>query len=90
MIPMIIQNLPPQANLSAFSMWIIIGLFVSLIDFQINYILKGILISFLVLTPSAILIGWDSPESLIPITIMTLILGCLVGIVYNFLIKKFF
>ena len=37
-------------------------------------------IAFLVLLPSAILIGWQEPVALIPITIMTLILGSLLGI----------
>ncbi len=45
--------------------------------------LKGILISFLLLTPSAVIIGWQQPTSLIPIFIMTLILGSLLGYSIN-------
>ena len=74
-IPMIIQKLTWDANLSAFSMWVIVGLIISSIDFKINSILKGILISFMILLPSAILIAWKEPFSMIPISIMTLILG---------------
>mgnify|MGYP001342177178 FL=1 len=83
-IPMIIKKLTWDANISAFLMWVIVGFFVATIDINMNPILKGILIAFLVLTPCAILIGWKEPKSLIPIFVMTLILGGLLG----FLIPK--
>lgn len=79
MIPMIIQKLTWDANISALTMWIVVGFFISTIDLKLNSIIKGILISFLVLLPSAILIGWNEPFSLIPIAIMTTILGGLLG-----------
>jgi len=78
-IPMIIQKLTWDANISAFTMWVIIGFLISIVDLNINSIVKGILIAFLVLLPSAILIGWKEPISLIPISIMTIILGGLLG-----------
>ena len=74
-IPMILQKLTWDANLSAFSMWIIVGLIISSIDFKIPPIVKGIFVSFMILIPSAILIAWKQPFTLIPIAIMTLILG---------------
>ncbi len=49
-----------------------------------NLKLKGILISFLLLIPCAFIIGWKEPISLLPIAIMTLIIGALLG----FLIEK--
>ncbi len=78
-IPMIIQKLTWDANISAFSMWIVIGFLLSIIDLKMNAIIKGILISFLVLLPSSILIGWKQPFALIPIALMTSILGGLLG-----------
>jgi len=78
-IPMIFQKLTWDANLSAFLMWIIAGFMVSTSSLKINRVLKGILISFLLLTPSAVIIGWSQPISLIPIFIMTLILGGFLG-----------
>lgn len=78
-IPMIIQDLTWDANLSAFTMWIVIGFFIASVDLKINSILKGIIIAFLVLLPSAFIIGWHEPVSLIPIAIMTIILGGLLG-----------
>ncbi|HEY5592517.1 MAG TPA: hypothetical protein VIK55_16060 [Paludibacter sp.] len=78
-IPMILQKLTWDANISALSMWVVAGLLISTIDWRINSIVKGILISFLVLVPSAILIAWKEPISLIPIATMTIILGGLLG-----------
>jgi hypothetical protein len=78
-IPMILQKLTWDANISAFSMWVVIGFFLAVAEIKIPPILKGILFSFLALLPCAILIGWKEPESLIPISIMTLVLGSLLG-----------
>ncbi|MFA6296476.1 MAG: hypothetical protein WC663_03920 [Patescibacteria group bacterium] len=78
-IPMILQKLTWDANLSAFSFWIISGFFIASTNLKIKGIAKGIIISFIVLLPSAIMIGWKEPFSLLPIIIMTLILGALLG-----------
>lgn len=78
-IPMVLQNLTWDANISAFTMWIVIGFFIASVELKINPVLKGILISFLVLLPSSFIIGWKEPTSLIPITLMTIILGGLLG-----------
>lgn len=87
-IPMILQNLTWDANLSAFTMWIVVGFLIATIDLNINSIIKGLLIAFLVLLPSAILIGWQEPISLIPIIIMTTILGGLLGFSIEKIMKK--
>lgn len=87
-IPMIIQGLTWDANISAFSLWIIVGLFTATIDLKLNAIIKGVLIAFLGLFPSAVLIGWKEPLSLIPITIMTLILGGLQGFSIDKILKR--
>ncbi len=78
-IPMIIQKLTWDANLLAFSLWVVSGFLISTSDIKIKGALKGMIISFLVLLPSAILIGWGEPLSLIPIFMMTLILGSGLG-----------
>jgi len=78
-IPMLLQKLSWDANLSAFSMWVVVGYLVSAVDIKINGVLKGILLAFLVLLPTAIIIGAKEPVSLIPIGVMTLVLGAGVG-----------
>ena len=78
-IPMIIKKLTWDANISAFTMWIVVGFFISAIDINIQPLVEGILIALLTLMPCAILIGWKEPKSLIPILVMTILLGGLLG-----------
>ena len=87
-IPMILQDLTWDANLSALSMWIVIGFFVATTELKMNAALKGILFSFLAIIPCAVLISWKEPESLIPISGMTLVLGALLGIAIHSVRKK--
>ncbi len=87
-IPMIFQKLTWDANLSAFLMWLVIGVFIALTDLKIISGLKGVILSFLILFPSAVLIGWKEPLSLIPISVMTIILGTLSGVMIEMLKKR--
>jgi len=87
-IPMVLQSLTWDANLSAFTMWIVIGFFIASIDLKMNPVLKGILISFLILLPSSFIIGWNEPIALIPIAIMTTLLGGLLGFAIEKMSKK--
>ena len=85
--PMIIQKLPIQSILSAFSMWVVLGFLINTSTLKITGALKGLLLSFLVLLPTAILIAQAEPASLIPIGIMTVILGVLLGFASDKLLK---
>ena len=78
-VPMWLQKLSWDANLSAFVMWLVVGFLVSTVELKISSVAKGILIAFFVLSPTAIIIGAKEPVSLIPIFVMTLILGAGVG-----------
>lgn len=82
-IPMVMMNLTWDANLSAFSMWVVVGFLISVVELKVLPIFKGILIAFLVLFPSAVLIGWKEPQSLIPIFAMTTVLGGTLGFFIN-------
>jgi len=88
LIPMIIQDLPWNANLSAFSMWVIIGFLVSVTELKISEVLKSILIAFLVLLPNLFIIGIQNPISIFPIAIMTLLLSSILGFVFWKITKK--
>ncbi len=78
---MLLQGLTWDANLSAFSMWVVIGFLLSIVNLKMGGVLKGLLVSFLVLLPNAFIIGSQNPVSLIPVIIMTLILGSGLGYV---------
>jgi len=82
-LPMQINNLPIQAILSAFTMWVVVGILISTSSWKINPILKGIAIALMVLLPCSFLIGWKEPMGLFPIVGMTVLLGALLGWVIN-------
>ena len=86
-IPMIMQGLPTHSILSAFSMWVVLGFLINTSTLEMNGVLKGLLLSFLVILPTAILIGQAEPVSLIPISIMTVILGSLLGFASDTFVK---
>ena len=83
-IPMILQNLPLDADISAFSFWIVSGFLIATSELSLKPVIKGILVSFTVLLPCLIMIGWKEPQSLIPIIIMTTILGSILGFAINY------
>ncbi len=80
-VPMVFQELTWDANLSALSLWVVAGFMISTSTLKLNGVLKGIVVSFLLLAPSAIIVGWHQPSSLILIGVMTLILGGTLGYV---------
>jgi len=83
LVPMLLQKLSWDANLSALSLWLVSGVLTASVDWKINPAVKGIVISLLVLLPSAVLIGAKEPLSLVPIGAMTLILGGALGYFTN-------
>ncbi len=87
-IPMMVQKLTWDANLSAFSLWIVVGFMLATSNLRLPPVVKGVVIAFLCLFPSLFIIGWNNPLSLIPIFVMTLILGALVGFAYNKFMKE--
>jgi hypothetical protein len=82
-IPMVIQDLTWDANLSAFTMWLVIGFFLVVTDTKVRGAFKGMIISFLVLLPNLFIIGSNNLLTLIPIIIITAILGALIGFIFD-------
>lgn len=78
-IPMIIQKLTWDANISAFTFWVIAGFFIATTNIQLKGALKGIVVSIILLLPLTFMIGWEEPMTLIPVTIMNVILGGALG-----------
>ena len=76
-IPMIIQKLPWNANISAFSMWVVTGFLVATSSLKLPYILKSMLIALLLLEICTPLIGWQTV--LVPILPITIVLSILLG-----------
>ena len=73
-VPMLIQKLSWDADISACVFWIVAGFFIATTTIKYKGAIKGIIISLLLLCPLAIIIGRKEPISLIPILLMNLIL----------------
>ena len=86
-IPMVLQGLTWDANLSAFFLWVVSGFVLATSNLKLPPVVKGIVIPFVCLLPSTFIIGWNEPLSLVPIIVMTLILGTLLGFAYGKLSK---
>ena len=87
LIPMMIQGLTWDANISAFLLWVVSGFILATSNLQLSPVIKGIVISFLCLLPSLPIIGWEDPIGLLPIFVMTLLLGAALGYAYGKLAK---
>lgn len=77
--PMLFQKLSWDANLSAFIHWLIVGFLISTSTLKIKGVFKGLSIAILVLLPIGVIVGFKEPRSLIPMGVMTLILGGFLG-----------
>lgn len=78
-IPMIIQKIPWNANISAFSMWIVVGVLIATTKLKLAPVPKGLLISLMVLLPHLFIIGTYGINTLIPVIAITVVLGSLLG-----------
>ncbi|MBN1582579.1 MAG: hypothetical protein JXA89_17855 [Anaerolineae bacterium] len=87
-VPMLLMGLTWDANLSAFMLWIVVGFMLATSNLRLPAVVKGIVIAFLCLLPSVFIIGWNDPTGLIPIFVMTLLLGALVGFAFPKLAKE--
>lgn len=74
-IPMIIKNLDKFSNLSAFSHWVILGLIIPFVDWNIEPWLKGLILGELSAIPIMIMVYPKDKKALIPMIIFSAILG---------------
>lgn len=78
-LPMIYQKLAWDANLSAFTFWVIAGFIIAISTLKLPKVLKGAFLSLVLIIPVAVLVAWKSTIHLLPITIMTILLGSALG-----------
>ena len=79
-IPMIIQKMDKYANLSAFTHWIVLGLIIPFVSWNIAPWLKGLIIAEISAIPILLIVVPDDKKAIIPISIMSAILGIGVGL----------
>ena len=79
-IPMIIQKINKHACLSAFVHWVAMGIIISYIQMPLSPWLKGLVVAEVSAIPVVIIIAKEDKKPVIPILVMSAILGLLVGI----------
>jgi len=79
-IPMVIQKLDKFANLSAFTHWVVLGLIIPFVDWNLEPWLKGLILGELSAIPIMLIIYPKDKKALIPIIIFSAILGIGVAI----------
>ena len=78
-IPMVVQGLNWYANLSALSHWVVLGVIIPYVSWEIKPWIKGLIIAELSAIPILIIVAEKDLNSLIPIIAMSAILGSSVG-----------
>ena len=84
--PMIIQKMDKYANLSAFAHWVVLGLVIPFVSWNIAPWLKGLIIAELFAIPVLLMVATKDKKAVIPITVMSAVLGIAVGIAGNIFI----
>jgi hypothetical protein len=78
-VPMIIQRIDRTACISAFVQWIVLGLIIPFVSWDMQPWLKGFVITEMAALPIMVLIFAKEPKSIIPVFIFSAVLGSAVG-----------
>ena len=78
-IPMLIQKMNKAANLSAFTHWVVLGLIIPFVSWDIAPWLKGLIIAELSAVPVLFMVGAEDKKAVLPIVVMSALLGAAVG-----------
>ncbi|HAF28585.1 MAG TPA: hypothetical protein DCG75_06010 [Bacteroidales bacterium] len=79
-IPMIIQKLDKYASLAAFTHWVVLGLIIPFVSWNIDPWLKGIIIGEIAIVPTLFMVLPHDKKAFFPIVIMSAFLGIGVAI----------
>ncbi len=79
-IPMILQKMEKTANISAFVHWVVLGLIIPFVSWEIAPWLKGLIIAEISAVPILLIVAQEDKKAIIPITAMSAILGIGVGL----------
>jgi hypothetical protein len=79
-VPMIIQRLDKTACISAFIQWMVLGLIIPYVNWDMQPWLKGLIIAELAALPVLVLVFAKEPKSIVPIILFSAVLGISVGL----------
>lgn len=78
-VPMILQKLEKSACVSAAIHWIVLGIVIPSVEWDMAPWLKGAILGLMLLLPVAALVFPQDKKALIPMTFFSIILGAGVG-----------
>ncbi len=78
--PMIFQKMDKFSCISAFCHWVVLGLLIPYVNWDIQPWLKGLIVAVLTAIPIMLIVLPQDPKALIPILISSVILGAGIGI----------
>lgn len=79
-IPMLIMNIDMNAIVSAFIHWLVLGIVIPFIKWDMRSWVKGMLVAVISALPIMALVYENGPADLVPIAISSLVLGALIGL----------
>lgn len=79
-VPMLIMGLSISATLSAFVHWVVLGLIIPFVNWNLRSWVKGVVVALISILPVMLLVVGEHPADLIPMTISSIILGALIGL----------
>jgi len=79
-IPMIIMKMDKYANLSAFTHWLVLGLIIPFVSWNIAPWLKGLIIAEISAVPVILMVVKEDKKAIIPIAAMSVVLGSGIGL----------
>ncbi|HBZ65771.1 MAG TPA: hypothetical protein DEO70_02965 [Bacteroidales bacterium] len=79
-VPMVMQRIDKSSCISAFIQWIVLGLIIPYVNWDMQPWLKGLIIAELAALPIMVLVFAKEPKSIIPIIVFSAILGIAVGL----------
>ena len=79
-IPMIIMKMDKYANLSAFTHWLVLGLIIPFVSWNIAPWLKGLIIAEISAVPVILMVVKEDKKAIIPIAAMSAVLGAGIGL----------
>jgi phosphate starvation-inducible membrane PsiE len=80
-LPMVLRKMDKYSILSAFIHWVIVGLILPYLNWNMHPTLKGMLFAILTAIPIMLLVAKDDLQAVIPILLFSLVLGASLGFV---------
>jgi hypothetical protein len=80
-LPMVLKKMDRFSILSAFVHWVVIGIIVPYVNWNMHPCVKGLLIAVMLALPIMLIVAKEDVNAVIPILISSIILGTILGFI---------